>query len=224
MKRIISIIVLVSIIMHLGLFGIPYIKGVNLIGSKAAYAAEEKEELPEGTRNLLLALILLYVLFFHREQPSKAPVETPPKAEVPIEQKGFEAPAIAPFKLGEEVKVNKSYTIRNAWKITLDSYQLFEGGAIEFNFLIENIQDKVASCELKTNTYLMDREGNKYHKVHISKPGRREYIPNVPVEIKVSFFGLKEGMKAFILYLNFEGNILLENRWEGKELFFGPIK
>jgi len=217
MKRVISIIVLVSIIMHLGLFGIPYIKGINLVGSNLAYAAEEEKELPEGTRNLLLALILLYVLFFQRKQ-------APPKEEVSVQERGFEAPAIAPFKLGEEVKVNKSYTVRNAWKITLASYQLFEGGAVEFNFLVENIQDKVASCELKTNTYLMDRKGNKYYKVHISKPGRREYIPNVPVEIKVSFFDLKEDMKAFILYLNFEGNILLENRWEGKELFFGPIK
>jgi hypothetical protein len=185
-----------------------------------AYAAEEEKELPEGTRNLLLALILLYLLFFRQKQP----VEAPPKGEVSVEAKGFEAPAIALFKTGEEVKVNKSYTIKNAWKITLSSYQLFEGGAIGFNFLVENIQDKVASCELKESTYLLDKEGNKYHKVHISKPGRREYIPNVPVEIKVSFFELKEDMKAFILYLNFEGNILLENRWEGKELFFGPIK
>jgi len=220
MKRIISIIVLVSIIMNLSLFGIPCIKNINFVGSDVAYAAEEEEkELPEGTRNLILALLLLYVLFFQKKTPTSVSSSAPR-----VEEKGFAAPAIAPFKLGEEVKVNKSYTIRNAWKITLDSYQLFEGGAIEFNFLIENIQDKVASCEIKTSTYLMDRGGNKYHKVYISKPGRREYIPNVPVEIKVSFFDLKEDMKAFILYLNFEGGILLENRWEGKELFFGPIK
>jgi len=217
--------------MNLGLFGIPYVKGINLVGSNVAYAAEEEEELPEGTRNLLLALILLYLLFFRQKQPAEAP----PKGEVSVEEKGFEAPAIAPFKIGEEVKVNKSYTVRNAWKITLDSYQLFEGGAIEFNFLVENLQDEVARATIgsktataagftKGFTRLLDSQGNEYQDAHISKPGERDYIPNVPVEIKVSFFNLREDVKGLILYLIFGGESLLEKRSEAQTLVFGPIK
>lgn len=208
MKRVISVLVLTSIFINLSLFGLPRIKGMNLMGPKVAYADEQ--EIPESTRWVVFGLLLLYLLYKN--------IST----EVPVSP--FARPSIAPLKMGKRIAVNKAYQLDNAWKITLNSYQLFEGGAIEFNFLVENLQNKVASCELKTSTYLMDRRGNKYHKVHISKPGRREYIPNVPVEIKVSFFDLKEGMEAFILYLNFEGNILLENRWEGRELFFGPIK
>lgn len=220
MKRIISIMVVVSIVANLSLFGIPYAKSVNLIGPKVAYAAEEK--INWGAVAVLILLLWLYG-GFKKEQPAKAPAQTLPKKEIAAE-KGFAAPAIAPFKVGEEVKVDKVYTIKNSWKITLSSYKLLKGGAVELNFLVENIQDKVAKAELNTSTYLTDKRGRKYHDIHISKGGKRDYIPNFPVEVKVIFSDLKEDIKAFALYLNFSAYILVENKWEGKELFFGPIK
>ena len=204
MKRIISVVVVVSIVTNLSLFGIPCVKGISPISPKAAYADEG--EIPESARWVVFGLLLLYLLY--KNIPTEVPVVSP-----------FARPSIAPLKIEEKVVVNKAYRLDNAWEITLDSYELFKGGAIDFNLLVENIQNKVASYELEPDTYLMDSKGNKYHDIHISKPGEREYIPNVPVEIKVSFFNLKENIEALILCLRFSGS-----GYEGKELFFGPIK
>jgi len=211
MKKIISMVVLTSILINLSLFGLPCVKGINPIGPKVVYAAEG--EMSESTKWIIVGLVLLYYFLKH---PTPTPQPSPTV-------EGFESPAIAPFKMGEEVEVNKSYTIRNAWKITLDSYQLFEGGAIDFNFVVENIQNEVAGAVMGPGC-LLDSQGNEYRNVYISKSGKREYIPNVPVEIKVSFFDLKENIEALILYLTVSLDIPTQDGHEEKELFFGPIK
>ncbi|MCD6318195.1 hypothetical protein J7M02_03920, partial [Candidatus Aerophobetes bacterium] len=200
-------------------FTIPLING---IAPKIAYAQEEEKPPKIGVLEALLILAVLWHVYSQqKEKPAKKEVA---EKQISVEEKGFQAPAIAPFKVGEEVKVDKVYTIKNSWKITLSSYKLLKGGAVELNFLVENIQDKVAKAELNTSTYLTDKRGRKYHDIHISKGGKRDYIPNFPVEIKVIFSDLKEDIKAFALCLNFSAYILAENKWEGKELFFGPIK
>jgi len=125
-----------------------------------------------------------------------------------------------------KVTVNQAWTENTNWKATLVSYQLLEDRTLQFNLLIENLQDKPAACKFYSSdsrTYLLDNLANKYFNPATSVPEEgMELIQKMPVKFRVSFPKLKKGVKAVVLYLYW-------SLWDGgyersRRMYFGPIK
>lgn len=131
---------------------------------------------------------------------------------------------VAPLKVGE-VAVGKVLTIDRKWKFTLDSYQILEDKSIRFNFLIENMQDKVADIMFGTEpgrTYLLDDRTNKYWAFDGLPIEWRTFIPHEPAEGYLIFRELEEGVKT--VYLNCYCWIQRDWGYYSHELGFGPIE
>jgi len=134
--------------------------------------------------------------------------------------------------VSEEIPLNWSRKIRY-WNLTLISYQLFEDRTIQFNFLIENLENSPCKFYIGENTYLIDNLVNKYISPITSMPtDSREavaLIQNYNVEFTVSFSKLQEGIEAVALefYLpwqNFDCTVGGDYCWRGDTVSFGPIK
>ena len=109
-----------------------------------------------------------------------------------------------------EVPVNQRETLPNKWQITLVSYQLLEDSTIQFNFIIENLQDKPASCifySSSSSTYLLDNLTNQYFNPTTSTPHPEKgiiLIQKMPVKFTISFSKFKKGVESVVLYLNWD--------------------
>jgi hypothetical protein len=127
--------------------------------------------------------------------------------------------------ISEEVPLNWSRKIRY-WNLTLISYQLFEDRTIQFNFLIENLENSLQFFYIGENTYLVDNVVKKYISPITSLPTDRGkaviLIPNYPVGFTVSFSKLQEGIEA--VFLEFYLPWWQPNVWYEDIVSFGPIK
>jgi len=115
----------------------------------------------------------------------------------------------------------------NKWKITLVSYQLLEDETIQFNFLIENLQDKPASCifyRSDSSTYLLDNLTKQYLNPGTSIPENGiKLIQKMPVKFSVSFSKFNKGVEAVVLYLKWRLNYT-NGGYDYYQVYFGPIK
>ena len=137
-----------------------------------------------------------------------------------------------------EIAINEVRILDEIWKVTLTSCQLLEDRVLQFNFLIENLQDKRARFRVyrrDRSTYLLDSLGNKYSNPDTSvSTGEMWLIPKIRVKFSVAFPELKERVEIVALYLGcgFEDTRHSEDtirprlrRYPSKhELSFGPIK
>ncbi len=126
-----------------------------------------------------------------------------------------------------EVPVDQMWkTDDNRWKTTLVSYQLLEDRTIQFNFLIENLQDKPHSCIFYpsgSSTYLLDNLTNRYVNPTTSLPEKgMKLIQKMPVKFTVGFSKFNEEVEAVVLYLEWS----LYAGWGSNyhQMYFGPIK
>jgi TolB-like protein len=129
--------------------------------------------------------------------------------------------------ISEEIPLNWSRKI-SYWNLTLISYQLFEDRTIQFNFLIENLENSPRTFWIGENTYLIDNLVNKYISPITSIPtDSREavtLIQNYNVGFTVSFSKLQEGIEAVALefYIPYYSGF-----WNDPQIgtvSFGPIK
>jgi len=136
-----------------------------------------------------------------------------------------------PPEVKEPSLLPKIFIMKGIWKLTIASVEFLPGKKnLQFNLIIENLQDKPAEYKIETwrpVTYLLDNLGNKYAISNISPPGsdRKTLIQNIPLNVRLIFPELKEKAEAVFLYLYFtgrspEGAILIHE----KEIPFGPIK
>jgi len=114
----------------------------------------------------------------------------------------------------------------NRWKTTLVSYQLFEDGLIQFNLLIENLQDKPYNCifySSDSSTYLLDNLSKQYFNPTTSVPEKgMQLIQKMPVKFSVSFSKFKEGVEAVVLYLKWL--LYYNGTYDYYQMYFGPIE
>ncbi len=125
-----------------------------------------------------------------------------------------------------EVLVDQMWkTDDNRWKTTLVSYQLLEDRTIQFNFLIENLQDKPYGCIFypsDSSTYLLDNLTNRYVNPTTSLPEKgMQLIQKMPVKFTVSFSKFNKEVEAVVLYLKW----CLYASWGSShhQMYFGPI-
>jgi hypothetical protein len=126
-----------------------------------------------------------------------------------------------------EVQVDQMWKDNdNKWKATIVSYQLFEDGKIQFNLLIENLQDKPYGCIFypsDSSTYLLDNLTNQYFNPTTSVPEKgMQLIQKMPVKFSVSFSKFKEGAETVVLYLKWY--LGYSNGYHEHQMYFGPIK
>lgn len=125
-----------------------------------------------------------------------------------------------------EVLVDQMWkTDDNRWKTTLVSYQLFEDGPIQFNLLIENLQDKPYNCIFypsDSSTYLLDNLSNQYFNPNTFVPEKgMQLIQKMPVKFSVSFSKFKEGVETVVLYLKWR--LYYNGTYNHYQMYFGPI-
>lgn len=142
---------------------------------------------------------------------------------------GCEIPEPSPPK---EFSLPETFLTKDGnWKVTVDSCQFLEGERLQFNLLIENLQEQVKACFIwggSPYTHLLDNLTNKYDPQDISIGDSShcygEFIPHIPTKAYVTFPALKEGAKSVVLNLYFyhgqyAGEASLVGKWE-----VGPIK
>lgn len=128
---------------------------------------------------------------------------------------------------GVEVAVNEVYKIDGVWKFTLASYRLLEDRSIQFNLVVENLQNKPADIVFFPDselTYVLDNLSKKYFKPTLSVKAweRVSFIQHMPVTISVTFPSLQQGVKTVVLYLYLRPQ-KLEGLTREERLYFGPI-
>jgi len=145
---------------------------------------------------------------------------------------------VPPLKKGQ-IPLNKVFRKIPGWKVTLTSYERLEGGGIQFNFVIENLQEKPANFSfgnwksgiggrwISSGAYILDDKTSKYHEHRLSPKDQVTLIPNMPVEGHITFTqsGLSEA-KVIVFYFGFTGqDIEAGGRWnDSGTLYVGPIK
>ena len=128
-----------------------------------------------------------------------------------------------------EVAIGKVSKIDRLWKFTLASYRLLEDGSIQFNLVVENLQDAPADIRFypdDNTTYLLDNLAKRYYKPTLSvKPKTSiSFIQYMPVTISIFFPSLQEGVEKVVLYLSITVEKLEERVTYPERLYFGPIK
>jgi len=128
-----------------------------------------------------------------------------------------------------EVAIDKVYKINRLWKFTLASYRFLEDGSIQFNLVVENLQDAPADIRFypdNNDTYLLDNLAKKYYKPTLSvKPKTSiSFIQYMPVTISMFFPSLQEGVEKVVLYLSITAQKLGKRGSYHERLYFGPIK
>jgi len=161
-----------------------------------------------------------------------AVTERVPTAPPQVEVTEIKPPVITvPLVMEREIIVNNVFKIKDAWKFTLASYQILEDRDIQFNLIVENLQDKPEDIRFlpdDSRTYLLDNLSKKYFSPTLSVEPRTpiSFIQHMPVTISLTFPSLQEGVDIVVLYVMINARGVstpgLAQGWA--RLYFGPIK
>ena len=73
------------------------------------------------------------------------------------------------------------------------------------------MQERAAECTIdRSATYVLDNLANEYHNPNVSIEDYKKNVPDIPIEVYVTFPELKEEVEAVVLYLRFtphQGNV-----------------
>ena len=166
------------------------------------------------------------------------------QAEIQI-LKGKPTIELPPLKKGQ-IPLNKVFEKIPGWKVTLTSYEFLKSGGLQFNFVIENLQDKPANFGFRWRSsaehnwvagrgytfnprikiYILDEKTNKYYNPQVIPKDEVTLIPGMPVEGKIIFTQPELAKaKVIVFYFGFYGRYLAANEWKMTDvLAVGPIK